>query len=237
MQVLCIALTDTFGTPTFLKAFTKPIPTSTATSTGAATTSASAATGPGRESSDHVSFTKPPLQYATNGDQQDPATIPQRYADVFTGTRQDSGDPLEFIKTMRKFYDEQGIKTRKTIVFSDSLNVDRCIEYKDAAEAAGFTPTFGVGTFFTSRRRPYQYIVAYTNDHTDDFTKASTGEKSKPLNIVIKLSSAGGKPAIKISDNLGKNTGDSATVAEVKQQLGYTEHEWAGGDERTRLGA
>lgn len=72
---------------------------------------------------------------------------------------------------------------------------------------------------------------------TDDFARASNDKRSLPLNIVIKLSSADGKPAVKISDNMGKNTGDSATVAEVKQQLGYTEREWSGGDEKTRWGS
>jgi nicotinate phosphoribosyltransferase len=72
------------------------------------------------------------------------------YAQVFAGVRQDSGDPLEFIKLMREFYDKEGIKEKKIIVFSDSLNLDLCFKYKAAAEAQGFQPTFGVGTFLTS---------------------------------------------------------------------------------------
>lgn len=109
--VLGIALTDTFGTPAFLRAFKEPIPAASATE----------------------------------------STTKKTYADVFTGTRQDSGDPLEFVKLMRQFYDEQGIKAKKTIVFSDSLNIELCLKYKAAAEKDGFQPTFGVGTFLTSK--------------------------------------------------------------------------------------
>ena len=71
---------------------------------------------------------------------------------------------------------------------------------------------------------------------TDDFTHASSDEKSFPLNIVIKLSSANGRPAIKISDNVGKNSGDSETVIKVKESLGYMEKTWANGNEKTRWG-
>lgn len=72
---------------------------------------------------------------------------------------------------------------------------------------------------------------------TDDFIRLSDGRKSPPMNIVIKLSSANGSPAIKISDNMGKNTGDSETVHRVKESLGYIEKTWTNGNEGNRWGA
>lgn len=177
--VLSIALTDTFGTPAFLRAFTRPAPKSHTT--------------------DSISDNNP------------------SYAQIFTGTRQDSGDPLEFIKLMRSFYDAQGIKDPKTIVFSDSLNVEKCIQYKEATQAAGLTPAFGVGTFFTN-----------------DFIHLGTREKSVPLNIVIKLSNAKGVPAVKLSDDKGKNMGPEDMVRKVKGEVGYTDKSWVGGDEAHR---
>ncbi|EOO00704.1 putative nicotinate phosphoribosyltransferase protein [Phaeoacremonium minimum UCRPA7] len=204
--VLGIALTDTFGTPEFLKAFSKPIqhlPDAAAT--------------PIRDRKPSIAdtFTSASEDALDSGAKQNAKT----YAQVFTGVRQDSGDPKEFVKTMRKFYDSQGIKEKKVIVFSDSLNIERCLEYKQVSEEAGFQPTFGIGTFLTN-----------------DFVNTATGKKSVPLNIVIKLSSAADKPAVKISDNIGKNTGDKATVENVKRQLGYVEKDWKDGDETSRWG-
>ncbi|KAK5992522.1 putative nicotinate phosphoribosyltransferase [Cladobotryum mycophilum] len=184
---LAIALTDTFGTKDFLRAFKLPIR---------------------------------PVEGGLSAEvfQKEDGSI-KTYAEMFTGVRQDSGDPAEYVKIMKDYYDAQGVTDRKVIVFSDSLNIDRCLEYKQVAEQYGLTPTFGVGTFFTN-----------------DFIHLGTGSKSVPLNIVIKLSSAAGRPAVKISDNAGKNTGNREVVEQVKRELGYVEQEWKEGDETARWG-
>lgn len=199
--VLGIALTDTFGTPVFLESFKQPIPRMTTTKPGALTEDVETAEVP----------SDTPLD-VENGKAK-------TFAEVFAGVRQDSGDPANFVKMMRKFYDAQGIKDKKTIVFSDSLNIELCLDYKKISDDAGFNTTFGVGTFLTN-----------------DFVHKSTGRKSTPLNIVIKLDSAAGNQAIKISDNIGKNTGNKATVEKVKKELGYVEKDWEGGDEASRWG-
>ncbi|CAL3971957.1 hypothetical protein PZA11_005194 [Diplocarpon coronariae] len=192
--VLGIALTDTFGTSVFLRAFNEPI-----------------GEIPDQALSELTNKTNVPVTTFSS------KCSTKSFAEVFTGVRQDSGDPATFVKVMREFYDKAGIVSKKTIVFSDSLNIDLCLEYKKIAEEAGFNCSFGVGTFFTN-----------------DFVHSSTGKKSTPLNIVIKLSSAAGNEAIKISDNIGKNTGNQATVDKVKKELGYVEKDWTQGDEAHR---
>lgn len=234
--VLGIALTDTFGTPTFLKAFKRIMPSVEEAKENAKSTRLSETVPPPLIEASDVLGTPGGRNTLSDYMQQRPGAEGQSYAQIFAGVRQDSGDPREYINLMRRFYDSQGIHEKKTLVFSDSLNVDRCLEYKQAAEEAGFLPTFGIGTFFTSEsRRMFRRSFAPANK-VDNFTHASNGTKSVPLNIVIKLSSANGNPAIKISDNLGKTTGDSETVYKVKQSLGYVEKTWENGDEMSRWG-
>ena len=126
---------------------------------------------------------------------------------------------MEFIETMRRFYDQEDIKERKTIVFSDSLNVDLCLKYKAVAEAAGFDTAFGIGT-----------------DFTNDFTRLGDAERSTPLNIVMKLRAAGGVPAVKLSDSTGKHSGDEEVIERVKTEMGYSVKSWQGNDESRRWG-
>ncbi|EXJ81281.1 nicotinate phosphoribosyltransferase [Capronia epimyces CBS 606.96] len=188
--VLSIALTDTFGTPDFFRAFK------------CAVASRASASDDGT---------------ADDSEEASQSHRPASYAEVFAGIRQDSGDPKEYLKLASDFYKSLGLGG-KIIVFSDALDVNKCLEYKELAESYGFKPSFGVGTHFTN-----------------DFKRRSDRQtKSQPLNIVIKLSKAGGRPAIKISDNIGKNTGDSDTVRDVKRRLGYTEKQWTEGDEVRR---
>lgn len=131
------------------------MPQGTIPAVGAVATSDLATSIADERTSGSLNSTHAPFQPIASHPDADAPEKQRTFADSFAGTRQDSGDPQEFIKTMRDFYDKQGIKEKKTIVFSDSLNVDRCLEYKKATEEAGFQPSFGVGTFFTSMCIPW----------------------------------------------------------------------------------
>jgi nicotinate phosphoribosyltransferase len=68
-----------------------------------------------------------------------------------SGVRQDSGDPIAFVPRIVRHYKENNVSPReKTIVFSDSLDVERCLELKKWADKHGIGSSFGVGTFLTS---------------------------------------------------------------------------------------
>ena len=149
--VLGIALTDTFGTPTFLKAFAKAMPTVEEATLDTVPTQIPDTARPAIEVSNGVVDVESSTNTAFPSSITKSSDNPRTYASTFTGVRQDSGNPTDFISTMRDFYSGLGITEKKTIVFSDSLNIDLCLQYKRAAEDAGFAPTFGIGTFFTSK--------------------------------------------------------------------------------------
>ncbi|WFD00221.1 nicotinate phosphoribosyltransferase [Malassezia yamatoensis] len=114
------------------------------------------------------------------------------------GVRQDSGDPRAFVLRAIDVYRQIGVNPReKVVIFSDGLNVDKCLALQTFAQQAGIQAGFGVGTYFTN-----------------DFNKKSNAsEKSPALNIVIKINSINGHPTVKISDELTKNTGDQEEIA------------------------
>jgi len=126
-------------------------------------------------------------------------------AQRWRGLRQDSGDPETFARRAKEVYESLGIDWKtKTIMFSDGLDVDKCLHINNVAKEIGFASAFGVGTSLTN-----------------DFKKESSREEiSKPLNIVIKLDEISGRPCIKISDSVSKNMGSKETIKEAKGVLG-----------------
>lgn len=123
------------------------------------------------------------------------------YSKLFDGVRQDSGDPIEFLNKTVAHYKAHGIDpATKTIVFSDGLDLHKAIKLNKAAKKAGIGCSFGIGTNLT-------------NDVGID-----------PLNIVIKLTNVRGHhnqwlPTVKLSDSLGKHTGELDEIRLCKQTL------------------
>ena len=118
---------------------------------------------------------------------------------LFDGVRHDSGDPFKFADKVIEHYKSLGIDPiTKTIVFSDGLNTKLATEIKEYC-VGKIMSSFGIGTHFT-------------NDIG-----------VKPLNMVIKISAVWvhGRwvHAVKLSDDLGKNTGDEKEVRLSKQVL------------------
>ena len=102
------------------------------------------------------------------------------YATLFSGVRQDSGDPIEWGEKMIAHYEKLGLDPKsKTLLFSDSLNfevADKIFRhFRGRAKVA-----FGIGT--------------YLSNDTD----------VPPLNIVMKTTACNGQDVAKISDSEGK---------------------------------
>lgn len=125
-----------------------------------------------------------------------------KHAKLFDGVRWDSGDPIEFTDRTIEFYKENRIEPiSKSIVYSDSLNLEKVKKIKDYVNGR-IHDVYGIGTFFT-------------ND-----------VGTTPLNIVIKLTHVKASPereylaAIKLSDVKGKNTGNEREIEIAKLTLG-----------------
>jgi len=128
--------------------------------------------------------------------------LSRKQAKLFDGVRCDSGNEYEFVDMLTARYKEFGIDpTTKTIVFSNALDFDKVLEIKNYCEGK-IRCSFGIGTNLT-------------ND---------TGYK--PENIVMKLtackmnSNQEWRNCVKLSDDLGKHTGNIDEVKECMNQLG-----------------
>lgn len=107
-------------------------------------------------------------------------------AKMYSGIRQDSGDPITFVDQALEFYRAAKINAKnKKVVFSDNLTTERVLEIQKQVNDR-FIALYGIGTNFT-------------NDV----------EGSPSLNMVIKMSSINGSPVYKLTDSTLKASGST----------------------------
>lgn len=125
-----------------------------------------------------------------------------KFAKLFDGVRQDSGDEYKIGNEVIKRYKELGIDpTSKTIVFSNALDFNKYLD---------------IHNYFSGRIRVSAGIGTNLTNDVD----------LKPANIVMKLSQCKinsnqkWRKCIKISDDSGKYLGDNKEFEIAKYQLG-----------------
>lgn len=63
----------------------------------------------------------------------------KQFPQQWNGLRQDSGDPIAFARQAKEAYDKVGVDVaEKTIIFSDSLDVEKSLEINKVAKELGF---------------------------------------------------------------------------------------------------
>ncbi len=122
-----------------------------------------------------------------------------KHAKLFDGVRQDSGDPIEFVRRAIEHYERLRIDPHtKTVIFSDALDVP-AVERIHAFCAGKIRDSYGIGT-----------------NLTNDVGAA-------PLNMVIKLSAVKVRgawvPVVKLSDDPGKHTGSAEALRLCREAL------------------
>ncbi|MCF1462340.1 MULTISPECIES: nicotinate phosphoribosyltransferase [Rhizobium/Agrobacterium group] len=115
----------------------------------------------------------------------------------WTGFRPDSAPPIEGGERIIAWWEKMGRDSRqKLLIFSDGLDVDAIIDTYRHFEGR-VRMSFGWGT-----------------NLTNDFIGCAPHDIAglKPISIVCKITEANGRPAVKLSDNPLKATGEPAEV-------------------------
>ncbi|SMX23568.1 nicotinate phosphoribosyltransferase [Boseongicola aestuarii] len=138
----------------------------------------------------------------TYGTEQFLANAPDWLAG-WTGIRVDSGDPATGAETAIRWWKERGEDpTKKLIIFSDGLDVDKIIELHSKF-AGRVRVSFGWGTMLTN-----------------DFRGLVPNDALAPFSLVCKAVSANGNPTVKLSDNPNKAMGPEDEIQRYKRVFG-----------------
>ncbi|WP_425500102.1 nicotinate phosphoribosyltransferase [Propylenella binzhouense] len=128
----------------------------------------------------------------------------------WTGFRPDSAPPIEGGEMIMRWWRERGQDPRdKLLVFSDAMDIDT-IETTYRHFDGRVRMSFGWGTNLT-------------NDFRGVSPKRLTGLEA--ISLVCKVTEADGRPAVKLSDNPNKATGEPSEIARYKRVFGETSFE------------
>lgn len=134
-----------------------------------------------------------------------------KFANSFSGVRHDSGCPFTWGDKFIAHYEKEGIDPMtKTLVFTDGLNFDKCLDLCEYF-AGRINVSFGIGTFLTA-----------------DFGELvrECGSVYKALSIVMKLVECNGQPVAKISDEPEKAICESEIyLANLRERFGLPQLE------------
>jgi len=123
----------------------------------------------------------------------------------WTGFRPDSAPPIEGGEQIIRWWQEQGVDPReKLLIFSDGMDIDTIEQtYRH---------------FHGRVRMSYGWGTNLTNDFRGCDPRG--GHALEPISLVCKVTRANGRPAVKLSDNPAKATGEPAEIARYLRVFG-----------------
>ena len=123
----------------------------------------------------------------------------------WTGFRPDSAPPIDGGEQIIRWWKQQGVDPRtKLLIFSDGMDIDTIEQ---------------VYRHFTGRvRMSFGWGTNLTNDFRGCDPEGSNA--LDPISLVCKVTSANGRPAVKLSDNPAKATGDPDEIARYMRVFG-----------------
>jgi nicotinate phosphoribosyltransferase len=131
----------------------------------------------------------------------------------WTGFRPDSAPPIEGGEEIIAWWKAKGVDPRsKLLVFSDGMDIDT-IEQAHRHFAGRVRTSFGWGTNLTNDFKG----CLPSNGH-------GGSQALDPISLVCKVTSANGRPAVKLSDNPEKATGDPGEIARYLRVFGDAGH-------------
>jgi len=127
----------------------------------------------------------------------------------WTGFRPDSAPPIEGGEQIIRWWQEQGVDPReKLLIFSDGMDIDTIEQtYRH---------------FHGRVRMSYGWGTNLTNDFRGCDPRG--GHALEPISLVCKVTRANGRPAVKLSDNPAKATGEPEEIARYLRVFGGDGH-------------